>query len=364
MSAVAAGVAEVDERFDEMMSFCLQCRACEPVCPSVVPFGRAMEGARVEIAAQRPNKRRKLSAMLLGPRGLGSSRSVRFATILAALGQRMRLDLLPTRLTSPIAGLRRIPMRDGGHRGVAIAPAGSAVGEVALLIGCVQDQWFTGVNDAAISLLTEAGYRVTAPADQTCCGALAAHDGAAREAEALAAANGAAFEGCDAIVATAAGCSAHLRGYAEWAEGGAAVEAAATDVTVAVANAIAAGRLPMLPARNQAVAIQDPCHLRHAQRVVAEPRTIVRAAGYEPVEIDPEGMCCGAAGIYVLRQPVASDQLGKRKADQVRAVGATMVASANPGCEMQLRSNLGSGYDIKHPIEIYADALADYKAFS
>ena len=103
--------------------------------------------------------------------------------------------------------------------------------------------------------------------------------------------------------------------------------------------------------------MQDPCHLRHAQRVITEPREIVRAAGYNPVEIDPDGMCCGAAGIYVLTQPEASDELGRRKADQVRSSGATLVASANPGCEMQLRTNLGSGYVVRHPIEIYAEAL-------
>lgn len=105
------------------------------------------------------------------------------------------------------------------------------------------------------------------------------------------------------------------------------------------------------------MAIQDPCHLRHAQRVTVEPRRILEAGGYEVVEIDPAGMCCGAAGIYTVLQPEASQELGNRKAAQVRSTGVSRVASANPGCEMQLRSSLGRDYEIAHPIEWYLHAI-------
>jgi glycolate oxidase iron-sulfur subunit len=106
------------------------------------------------------------------------------------------------------------------------------------------------------------------------------------------------------------------------------------------------------------MAIQDPCHLRHAQRVTAEPRHILEAGGYEVVEIDPAGMCCGAAGLYTVLQSEASQELGNRKAAQIRSTGVSRVASANPGCEMQLRSALGPGYEIAHPIEWYLSAIA------
>jgi glycolate oxidase iron-sulfur subunit len=106
------------------------------------------------------------------------------------------------------------------------------------------------------------------------------------------------------------------------------------------------------------MAIQDPCHLRHAQRVTAEPRRILEAGGYDVVEIDPAGMCCGAAGLYTILQPEASRELGNRKAAQIRSTGVSRVASANPGCEMQLRSSLGRGYEIGHPIEWYLRAIA------
>jgi glycolate oxidase iron-sulfur subunit len=84
---------------------------------------------------------------------------------------------------------------------------------------------------------------------------------------------------------------------------------------------------------------------------------VLEAGGYEVVEIDPAGMCCGAAGLYTILQPEASQQLANLKAGQIRSTGATRVASANPGCEMQLRSALGPGYEIAHPIEWYLQAV-------
>jgi glycolate oxidase iron-sulfur subunit len=195
------------------------------------------------------------------------------------------------------------------------------------------------------------------PAGQTCCGALAAHDGAAGPAAGLAARNVAAFEGVDVVVSDAAGCGAHLAEYRHWAEGGADLGDRVRDVTVLVAEAIDAGRLPTLPGGRGPVALQDACHLRHAQRVTAEPRRIVSAAGHEVVEIDEVGMCCGAAGVYSVLRPETSAELGRTKADQVRASGAVVVSSANPGCEIQLRSHLDDGFRIAHPIELYHEAL-------
>jgi glycolate oxidase iron-sulfur subunit len=159
------------------------------------------------------------------------------------------------------------------------------------------------------------------------------------------------------VVVTSAGCSAHVREYGHWADRGGEVGANTVDVTVAVARAIEAGLLPRIEGDSERVAIQDPCHLRHAQRVTAEPRSILEAGGYDVVEIDPAGMCCGAAGLYTMLQPEASQELGNQKAEQIRSQGVSKVASANPGCEMQLRTALGPGYDIAHPIEWYLQAV-------
>ena len=355
MNAVAAGVIALDDDFEEAMSFCLNCRACEAVCPSLVPYGRAMEGARAEIASQRPRPGRRLRHFILGSL-LPNRRLVSLLTSVVVLIQRLRLQrLLPGRLRAGFKGLRPISATSAGQ--VQNPDATGPLGHIGLLRGCVMEPWFGGVNRAAETLLTRAGYVVVAPANQTCCGALAAHDGAMPEAIRLADKNIEAFTGFNLVVATAAGCSAHLRDYEHF--GGAVLAANARDVTDVVALLIEAGHLPRLEAGRGEVAVQDACHLRHAQRVITAPRTILSAAGYTVVEIDPDGICCGAAGIYSLLRPQASAELGRRKAEQVRASGATLVASANPGCELQLRSQLGKTHRIAHPIELYLEALND-----
>jgi glycolate oxidase iron-sulfur subunit len=219
------------------------------------------------------------------------------------------------------------------------------------------DDWFGPVHDATVDLIVRAGYRVIVPDSQTCCGALAAHDGLADIARDLARKNIGAFAAADLVISDSAGCTAHLKDYGHWADGGDELAAKTRDVTEFVAWLIAQGLLPELPATGKEVAMQDPCHLRHAQRIVAEPRSIVRAAGMEPVEIDQDGLCCGAAGIYSVFHPDTSAKLGSDKAKQIASTGATVVASANPGCEMQLRAHLDTEYQVRHPVEIYHEAL-------
>jgi glycolate oxidase iron-sulfur subunit len=357
MKAVHNGILEVDDSFQGVIDFCLGCRACEPVCPGMVPYGRALEGARAEIAEQRPGLGHRMRSLLLG-RVIGSRGSLRFGSSALRAAQATRATTLaPSRFRGLAAGIRPLggrPRPTLGHSG-----GSGEAGKVAVLAGCIQDEWFRPVNHAAITLLEMAGYRVEVPEGQTCCGALAAHDGKADAARALARRNVPVFAGYDQVVVTSAGCSAHVREYGHWATNGGEIGDRALDVTVAVARAIEAGLLPRLAARSGDIAIQDPCHLRHAQRVTAEPRSILEAGGFDVVEIDPAGMCCGAAGLYSLLQPEASAELGNRKAAQIRSTGVTRVASANPGCEMQLRSALGAGHEIAHPIEWYLNALID-----
>lgn len=356
MSAVLDGVLTVDEAFDDAMSYCLQCRACEAVCPGLVPFGRVMEGARAELDVQRPSARRTARRMLLGVvlpnRGL-----IRLATFGAGLMQRLRLGgVLPGPVRRSFAGMRRL----GGRRswvGREALPAQEPIGTVGLLAGCVMDAWFGPVHDATVGVLTAAGYRVTVPAAQTCCGALAAHDGHVDVTRELAGRNRDAFADVDLVVSDAAGCTAHLKEYDHWTGDG--FQAKVRDATELVAELIDDGRLPTVGGDRGGVAVQDPCHLRHAQRITTAPRSILAAAGYTPLEIDPDGLCCGAAGIYSVLHPETSHELGTRKATQVLGTGAPVVASANPGCEMQLRSHLAGKVAVAHPIELYWRALTE-----
>ena len=358
MSAVAAGVVTIDETFAEVMGFCLQCRACETACPSLVPFGRAMEGARAEIAAALPTCRGRMRRWLVG-RGLARRGLMRASTTMAALGQRVGgRRWLPRRLRRGLTGLRRLPLWGSTHIGGDHPAIGEELGVAALLTGCVMDPWFGDVHAATIAVLRRAGYRVVTPSVQTCCGALAAHDGAAAAAESLARRNVAAFAGVDVVAVNAAGCGAHLKEYRHWAgPEGAEFAAKVHDVTEIVAWAVGDGRLPTMAPTKATVAVQDPCHLRHGQRVVDEPRVVVTAAGFQVVEPPEAWMCCGAAGLYSVMRPEASSALGERKAGHVLATGAAVVASANPGCEMQLRSFLGRDVRVAHPVELYAEAL-------
>ena len=354
MSAVGQGVVEVDQTFADIIDSCLGCRACEPVCPGLVPYGRTLEGARAELDAQLPGRGRKRRWMLgsaIASRGL-----MRTGAGLVSVAQRLRLlTLAPASLRRVTLGLRNLagrPRPTIGHSG-----GSGDLGVVGMLAGCIQDQWFRPVNHAAVTLLEMAGWRVEVPVGQTCCGALSAHDGKADEARKMADRNVETFTDYDIVVATAAGCSAHLAGYDHWSAKGSQVADVAEDITVAIASAIKSGRLPTSTTKRGPIAIQDPCHLRHAQRVTEEPRAILRAAGYTTVEIDSAGLCCGAAGLYVVLQPEASRELGNQKADQIRSTGVMKVGSANPGCEMQLRSHLEDNYEIAHPIEWYLRAI-------
>ena len=350
MSAVDSGVVAVDESFASIIDFCLGCRACEPVCPGLVQYGRTLEGARAEIDAQLPGRGRENRWLITT--GLTKRPLLRMSGLALTVAQTLGLtSLAPSKYRRLTGGMRRLAGR--GASTVGHVGGSGELGTVGLLVGCIQDEWFRPVNRVAVQLLEMAGYTVAVPERQTCCGALAAHDGKADAAVQMQDRNTDAFGGFDLMVATAAGCSAHLHDY-RWP----GHRPETLDITVAVARAIASGHLPRLTVDNGPIAIQDPCHLRHAQRVVAEPRAILAAAGYRVVETDPVGMCCGAAGMYTVHHPEASTILGNQKADQVRATGVTKVASANPGCEMQLRSHLDDQHDIRHPIEWYAAALS------
>jgi len=356
MSTVAAGDATVDERFADIMSLCLQCRACETACPSLVPFGETMEEARNEVEAQVPSSRSWITKFSL-TRVLRSRSMLRLVTVVSTVLQRIGLLAhLPTvgKLTR---GMRPLALPVRSVTGTSWGPAG---GRVAMLLsGCVADVWFSDVHQGAIDVLVRAGFRVEIPKEQTCCGALAAHSGYARDAEKMAHVNIAAFEGAEVIVTDVAGCGAHMESYGRYGEGGAAIASRVRDIDDLVAELISNGDLPTLDPTGTPVAIQDPCHLEHGQKAHTMVDTIVEAAGYTPAPIDRGGLCCGAAGLYQIAHPGVSEELGHAKAATVRRTGSSIVVSANAGCEMQMRRYLGSDFRVVHPIELYAESLRD-----
>jgi glycolate oxidase iron-sulfur subunit len=231
----------------------------------------------------------------------------------------------------------------------------------------VQRVFFPNVNAATLRVLAAEGVEVVVPAGQGCCGALSVHAGRADEARRLARAVVEAFERerVDVVVVNAAGCGSHLKDLAHVFEGDPAFLPRARafaekvrDVSELLATLPA--RAPRSPLRAR-VAYHSPCHLGHAQRITEAPRALLRSIpGVELVEVPDGEQCCGSAGVYNLVEPSSADEIGRRKAEAVLSTGATLLASANPGCSLQIRRMLeerGASVEAAHPIELLDRSL-------
>ena len=346
MRAVADGIVEVDETFGTFMDLCLVCRACEDVCPSHVPFGRMMERARTEIEPNRGAGARSLRwfglDVVLPRPGL-----IRLAAALQPVAR----PFMPRRVRATVprraSVFARMPSITEPATDVEVR------GTIALLAGCVQDRWFHQVNLATIRVLARTGWRVTVPRDQRCCGALQTHNGRLETARRLARRNAHAFAGADHVIVNSAGCGAHMRSYSELVE----------DAALPVRDVMAflfdedVGDVPLAAIGIERVAYHDACHALRAQGIHAQPRALLNAIpNLQVVEIANGDRCCGAAGLYNVTEPELAGRLQREKAEAVRATGASVIASANPGCMMQLRAGLaelGTPARVVHPIELF-----------
>ncbi len=347
MRQVATGRRPLDRVFEQAMDLCLGCRACETACPSQVPFGRLLEGARAQAEPGRAAPARL--ARWIGLEGvLGHPPLLTGAATLASLAR----PVLPPRLRRlvPAGRLRRRPLA------AVTEPSGPRRGTVAVLRGCIQDLWYRDVNRATVTVLARAGWRVVVPAGQVCCGALHAHYGHLDAARRLARRNHPVLAAADHVVANAAGCGAHLRSYGELI-GADDFAARVRDLSVFLDEH---GGPPLRHRIERRVAVHDACHLLHAQRVRDAPRRVLGAIpGVELVPLEEPGRCCGAAGLYNLLQPRMSAALGAARAESVDRSRAAIVAVGNPGCAMQIGAQLAarrSAVRVAHPAELLAAA--------
>jgi glycolate oxidase iron-sulfur subunit len=350
--------------FTEFMDLCVQCRGCEVACPSSVPFGRLMEGARETLAretAYQPRWRR------LGYAALGHHRLVLAASTAAALVQ--RLGLLPARLGLPPLPLRRPRLRSSWTAGPEGRPSDTAGPEgrpsdtagpggrprdtnAWLFTGCVMDAWMRPTHAAALQVMHATGAGVALPGSGgDCCGALHVHAGLRNEAQVLARRVMASMPGDAPVVVDSAGCGAALKDYGALLGTPEARRFSSRVLDVHEWLAARADRLPP-PARRLGgpVAVQDPCHLRHVQRAHHHVCTVL-APYAELVEIGDDGLCCGAGGAYAGMHPGMAGEIRARKVAAIAATGAPVVASANPGCIAHLA---GAGLDVRHPLDIIA----------
>ncbi len=338
MRAVHSGAVEAGPSFARVIDECVLCRGCEPACPSGVPFGRLMEGTRRTLAEENP---RSVSVWKRAGYGiLARHRVLLVLSTVAALIQ--RVGLVPRRLGLPRMPVRRSPLQSTGD-------------DVWVYPGCVMDAWMRPVHQAVIDVAARMGAGVALPGrGGDCCGALHGHAGLGAEARRLARRVIASMPGDAPVLVDSAGCGAALKDYGELLGTREAEEFAARvrDVhewLASRADDLPAGRL------RYPVAVQDPCHLRHAQGAHGSVREVLSRYA-ELVELDDEGLCCGAGGAYAVQHPGLAGDIRDRKVAAIRRSGVDVVASANPGCMMHLSA---AGVDARHPMELVAEAIGE-----
>ena len=340
MRAVQWRGAEADTEFVHFVETCVQCRGCEPACPSGVPFGRLMESTREALAELRlitPRWQRLAYSVL------GRHRLLLTGSTLLALAQRARL--VPARLGVPRLALRR------GRR------PGDTGADVWLFTGCVMDAWLRATHRATAEVITAVGETYAVPQrGGDCCGALHVHAGLDGPARRLARRVMTSMPGDAPIVVNSAGCGAALKDYGHLL---ASADAKAFSDRVIDVHEWLEPRLDRLTVGRGlgSVIVQDPCHLRHVQRAHLPVREVLARVA-DVVELDDDGLCCGAGGAFSALEPALARTIRERKLGAIRRAaqrsGATVVASANPGCAMHLAA---AGVTVRHPIDLVAEAI-------
>jgi glycolate oxidase iron-sulfur subunit len=315
---------------------CLVCRACETACPTGVPFGRIMEGAREVLHERGEGGAFARAALDTVARPGRLALVARLANVGASIGLARLAARLPGRVgwASSLAA----PAEGAPFRGVDREDA-----DVSVFAGCIMREAFGDTERATVRLLERDGHVVSVPEEQTCCGALHAHAGEGERARELARLNVDAFSGTDSkVVVNAAGCGAHLKDYGHvlagdplWADRAKAFAARVRDVSEVVKP------VPARTRRAIRVVYQDACHLAHGQRIRAQPRALLRAIeGVTIIDIEDAERCCGSAGIYNLTHPEISRQLQQDKVQKILEASPDVVVSANPGCMLQIAAGL------------------------
>jgi glycolate oxidase iron-sulfur subunit len=390
MRGVVEGKLNVSDSFISHIDLCLGCRSCESACPSSVPYGHLLEAARAEVAnakAKRGSATEKLMRFFLNKvftrparlrlamrltrllRDSGLAELALEAGLVSGRWQFALALLLATRSpdVKPVSAQRRASRREWVADAIAEKPEVTA--RVALLRGCVMEGLFGATNRATERVLTRNGCELVEVGEQVCCGALHAHAGQIESAKQLARANIEAFlaSGCEWVVVNAAGCGAAMKEYgalladdSRYAERARAFSRKVKDITeLLVERGIAEPDQPI----KRRVTYDAPCHLYHAQRVTEAPLDLLKAMpGLELVPLRGAEMCCGGAGIYNLQHPQLSGEILADKLAAIRESGADTVATANPGCIMQI----GAGAHINrmpiaviHPVELLDAAYSD-----
>ena len=351
MKEVNDGALILDRDSVGFLDTCIQCRACEPACPSGVPYGRMIESAKSDLARANVVTPRWIR---LGLGLLGHPALLRATRPLLALGQ--RLHLVPRRF-----GLAPLPWRNEPRlRGVDGDP------DVWIFTGCVMDVWQRETHRAVADLAGRVGLSYGVPdARGSCCGALHTHAGLHESSVRRAELTMSSMPGDAPIIVDSAGCGAAMKEYGSilGTDEARLFSARVVDAVEWLAELMERSDLAaaLAPASSYrpTVVIQDPCHHRHVQKVHGSTRRVLRDRA-DVVELADDGLCCGAGGAYSLVHPDLAEVVRARKVEAIRSTtadrGEVVVASANPGCSMFLAA---AGLRVRHPVDIVRDSVVD-----
>lgn len=351
MKEVIDGALTLDRESVDFLDTCIQCRACEPACPSGVPYGRMIESAKSDLARANMITPRRIR---VGLGLLGHPALLRAMRPLLALGQ--RLHLVPRRF-----GLAPLPWRNEPRlRGVDGDP------DVWIFTGCVMDVWQRETHRAVADLAGRVGLSYGVPdARGSCCGALHTHAGLHESSVRRAELTMSSMPGDAPIIVDSAGCGAAMKEYGSilGTDEARLFSARVVDAVEWLAELMERSDLAaaLAPASSYrpTVVIQDPCHHRHVQKVHGSTRRVLRDRA-DVVELADDGLCCGAGGAYSLVHPDLAEVVRARKVEAIRSTtadrGEVVVASANPGCSMFLAA---AGLRVRHPVDIVRDSVFD-----
>jgi glycolate oxidase iron-sulfur subunit len=392
MRAIADDRLDVTKAFGNEMYFCLGCLACMTACPAGVNYAELFEHARAAVEEARvlnAPKRNVIRALTVKWLFMEHAR-LQWVGKVIRLYQQLGLQtllrrsgvmkLMPKRLRELEA---MTPDIQSAFSSELIAPLTPAVGQrkyrVALLTGCAQDLIFSDVNRDTAEVLAQNGCEVVTPPDQQCCGSLHAHNGEWGLAQQLARRNMQQFPPAkfDAIITNAGGCGSHLKHYGKlladdpfWHEQAELWDEKVKDIhewLVEIQFRVPSSefRVQQHGTRNAelgtvVVTYHESCHLSHGQKIVTQPREVLKSIpNLKLVELPESSWCCGSAGIYNIVQPEMADQLLQRKMEHIKSTGVTVVATANSGCLLQLINGAkqrGINLRVAHPVSLLAEA--------
>ncbi len=376
MDAINEGKIPINEATVEHFDSCLGCLACVTTCPSGVQYDKLLVATRPQIERNYPrslpdklirqiifslfpypDRLRLLLAPLLVYQKLGLQKIVRSTNLLKKVSPRLAAmeSILP-----------KVTFKAFQNNLPTVIPAqGEKRYRVGMILGCVQRLFFSPVNEATVRVLTANGCEVVIPESQGCCAALPEHQGQTQQAQSLARQMIDSFADTevDAVIINAAGCGHTLKEYGHILEDDAEYKAKAQEFATKVKDvqeflATVGLTAKLLPITDETLTLvyQDACHLLHGQKISVQPRQLLKQIPQvklvEPVDA---ALCCGSAGVYNMLQPEVAEELGNQKVQNLLNTGADLIASANPGCTLQITKHLelqGKKIDVIHPIEL------------